>query len=122
MSDDTCLFALCYIKCLSCSDFHLMVLLAVGRCICCAVTMKHYVEPNMSLKSQTAVKYFLKVLSSVCEGIIFMYLGTAVFVNNHQLDLAFVVCTLAVCLVSRIVGKCLLILLSPILTLIVIFF
>jgi len=67
--------------------------------------MKHYVEPNMSLKSQSTVKYFLKMLSSVCEGIVFMYLGIAAVVSTHQLDLAFIVGTLAACLVARIVGK-----------------
>jgi len=67
--------------------------------------MKHYVEPNMSIKSQTTVKYFLKILSSICEGIVFMYLGIAAVVSTHQLDLAFIAGTLAACLVSRAVGK-----------------
>ena len=62
----------------------------------------------MSLKSQTSVKYFLKILSSFCEGIAFMYLGIAAVVSTHQLDLAFVAGTLAACLVSRVVGKFLL--------------
>jgi len=69
--------------------------------------MKHYVEPNMSLKSQTTVKYFLKMLSSICEGIVFMYLGIAAVVSTHQLDVSFIIGTLAVCFVSRIIGKCL---------------
>jgi len=62
----------------------------------------------MSMKSQATVKYFLKMLSSICEGIVFMYLGIVAIVSTHQLDLVFVICTLAACLVSRLVGKCLL--------------
>jgi len=62
----------------------------------------------MSLKSQATVKCFLKMLSSVCESIIFMYLGITAVVGTHQLDLAFIVGTLVACLVSHAVGKCLL--------------
>jgi len=68
--------------------------------------MKHYVKPNMSAKSQTTVKYFLKVLSSICESIVFMYLGIVAMVNIHQLDFTFIVGTLAACLISRVIGKC----------------
>jgi len=59
----------------------------------------------MSLKSQTTVKYFLKMLSSICESIVFMYLGIAVVVTTHQLDLVFIVSALAACLVARVVGN-----------------
>jgi len=67
--------------------------------------MKHYVEPNMSFKSQTTVKYFLKTLSSICESIVFMYLGITVVVSTHQLDPLFIISTLAACLLSRVVGN-----------------
>lgn len=80
------------------------LLLAVVRCICCAVTMKHYVEPNMSLKSRTTVHCVLNMLSSICEGILFMYLGLAAVVSAHQFDLAFIVVVLAACLISRVIG------------------
>ena len=88
------------------SSFLIKWVLLVVRCVCCAITMKQYVEVNMSLKSQTAVKQLLKILSSSCEGIIFMYLGIAAVVSTYQLDVAFIVGTVAACVVSRIVGKC----------------
>ena len=62
----------------------------------------------MTLKAQTTVKCFLKTLSSVCESVIFMYLGISAVVSTHQLDLMFIIGTLAGCLVSRVIGKYLL--------------
>jgi len=62
----------------------------------------------MSSKSQTTVKHLLKILSSSCEGIIFMYLGIAAVVNSRQFDIVFIVGTVTACLVSHVVGKCLL--------------
>jgi len=59
----------------------------------------------MSFKSQTTVKYFLKTLSSICESIVFMYLGITVVVSTHQLDPLFIISTLAACLLSRVVGN-----------------
>jgi len=67
--------------------------------------MKRCVEPNISLKSQTTVKHLLKILSSICEGVIFMYLGIAVVVSTYQLDIVFIIGTMAACLVSRVAGK-----------------
>ena len=75
------------------------------RCICCTIVMKHCVEPNMSMKSQSTVKYLLQTLSSICEGIVFMYIGILAVVSTHRLDLTFVAGTLAACLLSHFLGK-----------------
>ena len=45
------------------------------RCTFCGITLKHYVEANISKKSQTTLKYFLKLFASVSETVIFMFLG-----------------------------------------------
>jgi len=59
----------------------------------------------MSFKSQSTVNHLLKVLSSSCEGIIFMCLGIATVVNTYQLNIAFIISTVAACLISRVIGK-----------------
>ena len=41
----------------------------------CGITMKNYVEANISAKSSTTIKYTMKMLSSSSETIIFMFLG-----------------------------------------------
>jgi len=51
------------------------------------------------------VKFVLSVLSSICQGILFMYLGITTVVSDHHLDLVFIICTLTACLVTRVVGK-----------------
>ncbi len=67
--------------------------------------MKKYVEANISRKSHTTIKYFLKMLASVCETIIFMFLGVSTVVDTHEWDTAFILLTLAFCLVYRTIGK-----------------
>lgn len=71
----------------------------------CGVTMKKYVEANISLKSHTTIKYFMKMLSSICESIIFMYLGISVVCDKHIWNGDFVVMTILFCLIFRTAGK-----------------
>ena len=75
------------------------------RCTFCGITMKQFVEANVSQKSHTTIKYFLKMLASVCETIIFMLLGISTVVDNHEWDTAFVVLVLLFCLVYRTIGE-----------------
>ena len=50
----------------------------------CGITMKQYVEANISQKSHTTVKYFLKMMSNAAETIIFALLGlSALDVHHH---------------------------------------
>lgn len=70
----------------------------------CGITMKNYVESNISQKSHTTVKYALKMLSSSAETIIFMFLGVATVNNMHVWNTWFVVLTIAFCSVFRVIG------------------
>ncbi len=67
--------------------------------------MKNYVERNISSKSQTTLKYALKMLSSSSETIIFMFLGVATIHDDHEWNWAFVLLTIAFCTVFRIIGN-----------------
>ena len=70
----------------------------------CAVCMKQYVEANISEKSHTTIKYFLKMLSSVSETLIFIFLGVSTIQDKHMWNWPFVTCTLFLCLAWRAVG------------------
>lgn len=71
----------------------------------CGITMKNYVEANISHKSHTTVKYAMKMLSSSSETIIFMFLGVATINSSHDLNLWFIVLTIAFCSVYRAIGE-----------------
>ncbi|XP_031777395.1 sodium/hydrogen exchanger 5-like isoform X2 [Nasonia vitripennis] len=66
--------------------------------------MKNYVEANISYKSHTTVKYTMKMLSSSSETIIFMFLGVATVNNKHNWNSFFIITTIVLCSVYRIVG------------------
>ncbi|XP_078078935.1 sodium/hydrogen exchanger 2 [Mustelus asterias] len=72
--------------------------------IACSISMKHYVEENVSMKSSTTIKYFLKMWSSVSETLIFIFLGVATITDTHEWNWAFVCFTLLFCLIWRALG------------------
>ena len=67
--------------------------------------MRKYVEANISLKSQTTIKYTMKMMSSAAESIVFMYLGIAAVSDERVWNTAFILLTLALCLFYRVVGN-----------------
>ena len=66
--------------------------------------MKNYVERNISPKSQTTLKYAMKMLSGSSETIIFMFLGVATIHDKHDWNTWFVVLTILFCTVYRVIG------------------
>jgi len=67
--------------------------------------MRKYVEANISEKSQTTIKYAMKMMASAAEAIIFMYLGVAAVSNERVWNTPFILLTLLFCLVYRVIGK-----------------
>ncbi|XP_032900998.1 sodium/hydrogen exchanger 1 [Amblyraja radiata] len=85
-----------------CSElFHLSGIMAL---IACGAVMRPYVEANISHKSHTTIKYFLKMWSSVSETLIFIFLGVSTFAGEHEWNWTFVSSTVAFCLVGRVLG------------------
>ncbi|XP_026641582.1 sodium/hydrogen exchanger 4 isoform X2 [Microtus ochrogaster] len=70
----------------------------------CAVTMKKYVEENVSQTSYTTIKYFMKMLSSVSETLIFIFMGVSTIGKNHEWNWAFICFTLAFCQIWRAIS------------------
>ncbi|KAM4567444.1 Na(+)/H(+) exchanger beta isoform 1-T1 [Fundulus diaphanus] len=94
-------FVYSYMAYLSAEVFHLSGIMAL---IACGAVMRPYVEANISHKSHTTVKYFLKMWSSVSETLIFIFLGVATVEGPHQWNWVFVTATVILCLVSRVIG------------------
>lgn len=78
---------------------------SVSRLIACGVVMRPYVEANISHKSHTTIKYFLKMWSSVSETLIFIFLGVSTVAGPHEWNWIFVVSTVIFCLVARVLGE-----------------
>lgn len=76
-----------------------------SRLIACGAVMRPYVEANISHKSHTTIKYFLKMWSSVSETLIFIFLGVATVDGPHSWNWTFVSVTVILCLVARVIGQ-----------------
>ncbi|KAI9561927.1 hypothetical protein GHT06_012889 [Daphnia sinensis] len=73
-------------------------------CIGCGLVQAHYAFANVSHKSYTTVKYFIKMLSSTSDAIIFLFLGMVLVNDVHEWHTGFVLWTLLLCLVVRFLG------------------
>ncbi|XP_016062657.1 PREDICTED: sodium/hydrogen exchanger 4 [Miniopterus natalensis] len=94
-------FMFSYLSYLAAETLYLSGILAITAC---AVTMKKYVEENVSQTSYTTIKYFMKMLSSVSETLIFIFMGVSTVGKNHEWNWAFVCFTLAFCLIWRAIS------------------
>uniref|UniRef100_A0A1B6CUX3 Sodium/hydrogen exchanger n=2 Tax=Clastoptera arizonana TaxID=38151 RepID=A0A1B6CUX3_9HEMI len=95
------IFVMAYLAYLNAEIFHMSGILAITFC---GITMKNYVEANISHKSHTTVKYAMKMLSSSSETIIFMFLGVATVNDAHDWNTWFVLCTITFCSFYRTIG------------------
>ncbi|XP_007069017.2 sodium/hydrogen exchanger 4 [Chelonia mydas] len=91
-------FMFSYLSYLSAETVYISGILAMTAC---AVTMKKYVEENVSQNSYTTIKYFMKMLSSISETLIFVFMGVSTIGKNHEWNWAFVSFTLLFCLIWR---------------------
>lgn len=66
--------------------------------------MRKYVEVNIDDKSKTTIKHVMKMLASVAEAVIFMFLGVSAVSNAHVWNTAFVFLTVIFCLLYRAIG------------------
>ncbi|XP_076047716.1 na[+]/H[+] hydrogen exchanger 2 isoform X2 [Oratosquilla oratoria] len=94
-------FVMSYLAYLNAEIFHFSGILSIAFC---GITMKNYVESNISQKSHTTIKYAMKMLASSSETIIFMFLGVATVQNQHKWNTWFVVFTITFCSVYRVIG------------------
>ena len=71
----------------------------------CGIVQAHYAFKNISEKSETTVKYFIAMLSSTADCIIFLYLGMEVLsLKDSEPEVwypGFIMWTLVLCLIVR---------------------
>ncbi|XP_062831467.1 sodium/hydrogen exchanger 4 isoform X2 [Anolis carolinensis] len=91
-------FMFSYLSYLAAETLYISGILAITAC---AVTMKKYVEANVSQNSYTTIKYFMKMLSSISETLIFVFMGVSTVGWNHEWNWAFVCFTLFFCILWR---------------------
>ncbi|XP_044283469.1 sodium/hydrogen exchanger 2-like [Varanus komodoensis] len=94
-------FLYSYLSYLTAEMFHLSGIVAI---IACAMGMKRYVEANISLKSHTTIKYFMKMWSSVSDTLIFIFLGVSTIGDNHEWNWPYICFTVIFCLIWRALG------------------
>ncbi|KAG8200344.1 hypothetical protein JTE90_028526 [Oedothorax gibbosus] len=94
-------FVMSYLSYVSAELFHFSGILALTFC---GITMKNYVEENISYKSHVTVKYAMKMLASSSETIIFLFLGVSTVNDNHEWNTWFVVMTIFFCTLYRPIG------------------
>lgn len=72
--------------------------------VTCALTMKYYVEENVSQRSCTTIRHVVKMLGAVSETLIFFFLGVVTVTTEHEMNWAYVVFTLLFALLWRGLG------------------
>ncbi|XP_019573095.2 sodium/hydrogen exchanger 2 [Rhinolophus sinicus] len=72
--------------------------------IACATSIKHYVEANISQKSHTTIKYFMKIWSSVSDTLMFIFLDVSTIGDNHEWNWPYICFTVIFCLIWRALG------------------
>ncbi|XP_006171587.1 sodium/hydrogen exchanger 2-like [Tupaia chinensis] len=88
-------FLYSYLSYLTAEMFHLSGIVAIIIC---------YVEANISQKSHTTIKYFMKMWSSVSDTLIFIFLGVSTIGNNHEWNWPYICFTVIFCLIWRALG------------------
>ena len=70
----------------------------------CGLVQAHYAFKNISAESRITVNYFIKMLSSTSDCIIFLYLGMSWFTNNHVWDSGFIMWSIIFIFLVRFVS------------------
>ncbi|XP_041637363.1 sodium/hydrogen exchanger 2-like [Cheilinus undulatus] len=77
---------------------------SVMAIIVCAITMKYYVEENVSQRSCTTIRHVIKMLSTISETLIFFFLGVVTVTTEHEWNWAYILFTLLFAFVWRVLG------------------
>jgi len=95
-----------YLSYLTAEIFHMSGILAITFC---GITMKNYVERNISESSSTTVRSAAHMIANCAEMMIFLFLGVFTINDIHEWNWVFIICTIVCCLVFRVIGVLLLV-------------
>lgn len=73
--------------------------------VTCALTMKYYVEENVSQRSCTTIRHVIKMLGSISETLIFFFLGVVTITTEQEWNWGYILFTLLFAFVWRGLGK-----------------
>ncbi|XP_055083534.1 LOW QUALITY PROTEIN: sodium/hydrogen exchanger 2-like [Periophthalmus magnuspinnatus] len=82
----------------------LFAISSVLSIITCAITMKYYVEENVSQRSCTTIRHVVKVLASISETLIFFFLGVVTIQQSNEWNWAYILFTLLFAFIWRGLG------------------
>jgi len=101
-----------YLSYLTAETFHMSGILAITFC---GITMKNYVEQNISKSSSVTIRKSAHMLANMAELMIFLFVGVFTVTGTdkegdsiHQWNWWFVVMTILACIVFRVIGVLLL--------------
>ncbi|XP_075950791.1 sodium/hydrogen exchanger 2-like [Anarhichas minor] len=77
---------------------------SVMALITCAITMKYYVEENVSQRSCTTIRHVVKMLATISETLIFFFLGVVTITTEHEWNWAYILFTLLFAFIWRGIG------------------
>ncbi|XP_035248453.1 sodium/hydrogen exchanger 2 [Anguilla anguilla] len=72
--------------------------------VTCALTMKYYVEENVSQRSCTTIRHVIKMVGTVSETLIFFFLGVVTVTTDHEWNWGYILSTLLFVFVWRGLG------------------
>ncbi|XP_058478387.1 sodium/hydrogen exchanger 2 [Solea solea] len=82
----------------------LFAISSIMAIITCALTMKYYVEENVSQRSCTTIRHVVKMLGSISETLIFFFLGVVTITTDHEWNVAYILFTLLFAFIWRGLG------------------
>lgn len=82
----------------------LFAISSIMAIVTCALTMKYYVEENVSQRSCTTIRHVVKMLGSISETLIFFFLGVVTITTEHEWNWGYILCTLLFAFVWRGLG------------------
>ncbi|XP_007568604.1 sodium/hydrogen exchanger 2-like [Poecilia formosa] len=82
----------------------LFAISSVMAIIICAITMKYYVEENVSQRSCTTIRHVVKMLATISETLIFFFLGVVTITTVHEWNWAYILFTLLFAFLWRGLG------------------
>ncbi|CAL8266557.1 unnamed protein product [Lota lota] len=82
----------------------LFTISSIMAIVTCAITMKYYVEENVSQRSCTTIRHVIKMLGSISETLIFFFLGVVTITTEHEWNWGYILFTLLFAFLWRGLG------------------
>uniref|UniRef100_A0A3B1JY51 Sodium/hydrogen exchanger n=2 Tax=Astyanax mexicanus TaxID=7994 RepID=A0A3B1JY51_ASTMX len=82
----------------------LLSISSIMAIVTCALTMKYYVEENVSQRSCTTIRHVIKMLGTVSETLIFFFLGVVTITTDHEWNWGYILFTILFAQIWRGLG------------------